>query len=100
MDELVSSSFLSGDGRTDVSYCSTSLLMREMSVNNIIRMWDTYLVKRTYLNEFAISADKQHNFTCTQAEGTDAFSEFHLYVCLAFLVKWSDQLLSMDFQVT
>ncbi|KAK4701910.1 TBC1 domain family member 2, partial [Phenoliferia sp. Uapishka_3] len=51
------------------------LLMREMSVVNIIRMWDTYL-----------------------AEGADAFSEFHLYVCLAFLVKWSEPLRGMDFQ--
>ncbi|ORY77223.1 rab-GTPase-TBC domain-domain-containing protein [Leucosporidium creatinivorum] len=51
------------------------LLMREMSVKCIVRMWDTYL-----------------------AEGGDAFSEFHLYVCLAFLVKWSDQLREMDFQ--
>ncbi|KIY44403.1 RabGAP/TBC, partial [Fistulina hepatica ATCC 64428] len=51
------------------------LLMREMSVRNTIRMWDTYL-----------------------AEGTDAFSQFHLYVCSAFLVKWSDKLREMDFQ--
>ncbi|GAA96951.1 hypothetical protein E5Q_03625 [Mixia osmundae IAM 14324] len=51
------------------------LLMREMKVKNIIRLWDTYL-----------------------AEGTDAFSDFHLYVCLAFLVKWSDKLRSLDFQ--
>lgn len=27
------------------------------------------------------------------------FSRFHLYVCAAFLVKWSDQLVKMDFQV-
>ncbi|CAG8471035.1 26_t:CDS:10 [Diversispora eburnea] len=33
-----------------------------------------------------------------QAEGTDGFSEFHLYVCAAFLVKWSDKIRSMDFQ--
>jgi len=26
------------------------------------------------------------------------FSEFHLYVCAAFLVKWSDKLRKMDFQ--
>ncbi|CEQ40176.1 SPOSA6832_01766, partial [Sporobolomyces salmonicolor] len=52
------------------------LLMRELSVKNIVRMWDTYL-----------------------AEGGDAFSEFHLYVCLAFLVKWSAELRDMDFQV-
>jgi hypothetical protein len=26
------------------------------------------------------------------------FSDFHLYVCAAFLVKWSEQLIKMDFQ--
>ncbi|KAK2464206.1 hypothetical protein APHAL10511_003663 [Amanita phalloides] len=51
------------------------LLMREISVQNTIRMWDTYL-----------------------AEGPDAFSQFHLYVCAAFLVKWSERLRQMDFQ--
>ncbi|OAQ72082.1 GTPase-activating protein GYP1 [Pochonia chlamydosporia 170] len=50
------------------------LLMREISVKNIIRMWDTYL------------AEEQ------------GFSEFHLYVCAALLVKWSDKLVKMDFQ--
>ncbi|KAG6006580.1 hypothetical protein E4U21_006878 [Claviceps maximensis] len=50
------------------------LLMRELSVKNIIRMWDTYL------------AEEQ------------GFSEFHLYVCAALLVKWSDKLTKMDFQ--
>jgi len=51
------------------------LLMREISVQNTIRMWDTYL-----------------------AEGPDAFSQFHLYVCSAFLVRWSENLRKMDFQ--
>jgi len=51
------------------------LLMREISVRNTIRMWDTYL-----------------------AEGPDAFSQFHLYVCSAFLIKWSQKLQEMDFQ--
>lgn len=50
------------------------LLMREISVKNTIRMWDTYL------------AEEQ------------GFSEFHLYVCAAFLVKWSSKLQKMDFQ--
>ncbi|PKY02919.1 Ypt/Rab-specific GTPase-activating protein [Aspergillus campestris IBT 28561] len=50
------------------------LLMREMSVQNTIRMWDTYM------------AEEQ------------GFSRFHLYVCAAFLVKWSEQLVKMDFQ--
>ena len=53
------------------------LLMRELSVRNTVRMWDTYL-----------------------AEGTDAFSQFHLYVCSAFLIRWSDKLRTMDFQVS
>lgn len=51
------------------------LLMREVSVKNTIRMWDTYM-----------------------AEGSTGFSEFHLYVCAAFLVKWSAQIQTMDFQ--
>ncbi|KAL2039691.1 hypothetical protein N7G274_007550 [Stereocaulon virgatum] len=50
------------------------LLMREVSVRNTIRMWDTYM------------AEEQ------------GFSEFHLYVCAAFLVKWSEHLVKMDFQ--
>ncbi|KAK4996671.1 GTPase-activating protein [Elasticomyces elasticus] len=50
------------------------LLMREISVRNTIRMWDTYFAE------------------------DQGFSSFHLYVCAAFLVKWSDQLLKMDFQ--
>lgn len=33
-----------------------------------------------------------------QAE-EQGFSRFHLYVCAAFLVKWTDQLVKMDFQV-
>ena len=38
-------------------------------------MWDTYM-----------------------AEGTDGFSNFHLYVCAAFLVRFSSRLLKMEFQ--
>lgn len=51
------------------------LLMREVKIRCIIRMWDTYM---------------------SEEQG---FSEFHLYVCAAFLVKWTDQLVKMDFQV-
>lgn len=50
------------------------LLMREVSVRNTIRMWDTYMAE------------------------DQGFSDFHLYVCAAFLVKWSEQLMKMDFQ--
>ena len=34
-----------------------------------------------------------------KAEGPDAFSQFHLYVCSAFLINWSKKLQEMDFQV-
>ncbi|MCJ1317385.1 GTPase-activating protein [Xylographa vitiligo] len=50
------------------------LLMREVNVKCTIRMWDAYM------------AEEQ------------GFSEFHIYVCAAFLVKWTDQLVKMDFQ--
>lgn len=52
------------------------LLMRELSLKNTIRMWDSY-----------------------QSDGPDAFSEFHLYVCAAFLCKWSATLREMEFGV-
>jgi len=50
------------------------LLMREISLPNIIRMWDTYLCE------------------------TNGFSEFHTYVCAALLVKWSKELITQEFQ--
>ncbi|MCJ1355634.1 MAG: GTPase-activating protein [Icmadophila ericetorum] len=50
------------------------LLMREFNIKCTIRMWDTYM------------AEEQ------------GFSDFHLYVCAAFLVKWTDQLVKKDFQ--
>ncbi|KIX03931.1 uncharacterized protein Z518_07484 [Rhinocladiella mackenziei CBS 650.93] len=50
------------------------LLMRELSIRNVIRMWDTYMAEE------------------------NGFSQFHLYVCAAFLVKWSEQLMKMNFQ--
>jgi len=51
------------------------LLMRELTVENTIRMWDTYM-----------------------CEGGQAFSQFHLFVCTAFLLTWSKPLQEMDFQ--
>lgn len=71
------------------------LLMREMSVTCTIRMWDTYLVCPNQVQFPAISVRLLMN----QSEGTDAFSQFHLYVCSALLVKYSERLREMDFQV-
>ena len=47
--------------------------MREVSLKCVIRMWDTYMSE------------------------PDGFSEFHLYVCAAFLAKWSEKLRKMEF---
>lgn len=51
------------------------LLMRELSLNLIIRMWDTYL-----------------------SETPLGFSNFHIYTCAAFLIKFSNDLKNMHFQ--
>ncbi|KAJ2136494.1 GTPase-activating protein, partial [Coemansia sp. RSA 788] len=50
------------------------LLMRELRLASIIRMWDTYLAE------------------------PNGFAMFHIYVCAAMLLKWSAQLRAMDFQ--
>lgn len=44
-------------------------------MNCAIRIWDTYL-----------------------AEGPQGFSDFHVYVCAAFLMKWAAELKHKDFQ--
>lgn len=50
------------------------LLMRELPFPLIVRVWDTYLAE------------------------TEGFATFHVYVCAALLVSFSDDLLEMDFQ--
>lgn len=51
------------------------MLMREFSLDLIIRMWDTYL-----------------------SDFPTGFSQFHIYVCCAFLRRFSDYLIDMEFQ--
>ncbi len=50
------------------------LLMRELPLPLIVRVWDTYLSE------------------------PDGFALFHVFVCAALLVSFSDQLMEMDFQ--
>ncbi|KAJ1840321.1 GTPase-activating protein, partial [Coemansia sp. RSA 2703] len=50
------------------------LLVREVTLDCCVRMWDTYL-----------------------AEEDHGFARFHIYVCAALLLKWSAELLKMDF---
>jgi len=51
------------------------LLVREMKLRSIVRLWDTYL-----------------------AEGSGGFDSFHVYVCCALLVTWSQELQEKSFQ--
>ncbi|KAJ1895771.1 GTPase-activating protein, partial [Kickxella alabastrina] len=53
------------------------LLMRELSLDCVVRVWDTYLA---------------------EGGGAQGFSAFHTYVCAAFLLRWSKELRAMDFQ--
>ncbi|QLQ81995.1 hypothetical protein HG537_0G02490 [Torulaspora globosa] len=101
------------------------LLMREFQMNAVVRMWDTYL-SETSLETSGSSTDLMPPHTPTEpiratfqspvkefasptsSSGTagdempkmrqSSLNEFHVFVCAAFLVKWSDQLLEMDFQ--
>jgi len=50
------------------------LLMRELPLQLIIRIWDTYLSE------------------------LETFGTFHVYVCAAFLAKFSDELKQVEFQ--
>lgn len=49
-------------------------------------IYGQFIQFQTYLHTEILQAEEQ------------GFSEFHLYVCVAFLVKWSDKLIKMDFQ--
>ncbi|SCU85435.1 LAME_0D01332g1_1 [Lachancea meyersii CBS 8951] len=106
------------------------LLMREFSMDMVIRMWDTYLSETslessssavndnsnaplllssdTSLQNSPISAYReksssnnlQSKHSATASSGQTSLSEFHVFVCAAFLVKFSDKLINMDFQET
>lgn len=52
------------------------LLMREVSLALIIRLWDTYMSE----------------------DNGDGFKNFHIYTCAAFLMTFAEKLKSMEFQ--
>jgi hypothetical protein len=53
-----------------------NLLMRELSLPHVIRVWDTYMSE----------------------ENTAGFKMFHVYVCAALMMRWADELKKMPFQ--
>jgi hypothetical protein len=74
------------------------LFLRVLPVNSVIRMWDTYMVRRFLPNFRSLPSAYKSLLLDTQSEGSDAFAKFHTYVCLAFLLRFSEKLRSMDFQ--
>eukprot|EP00397_Hematodinium_sp_SG-2012_P044982 GEMP01050377.1.p1 GENE.GEMP01050377.1~~GEMP01050377.1.p1 ORF type:complete len:338 (+),score=46.52 GEMP01050377.1:28-1014(+) len=59
------------------------LLARELPLNCVVRLWDTYIAEAA---------------TDQGGSGTSDFTLFHEYLCAVFLVYWSPQLRVMDFQ--
>lgn len=51
------------------------LLMREIPLPVLLRVWDTYLSE------------------------SESFGALHVFVCTAFLIHWSEELVELDFQV-
>jgi len=62
----------------------TCLLMRELSLDLILRVWDTYLA------EYGASDDA--------STGSDGFAVLHVYTCAALMLKFSAELQRMEFQ--
>lgn len=79
-----------------------NLLIREIPLRCIIRLWDTYLsegaVTATYVPSSNFSNSSELT-SWTVNSGTPFASAFHLFVCAAFLRFWSKSLLQeKDFQ--
>lgn len=86
------------------------LLMREFPMPMVIRMWDTYLAETSLeisigtdepMSDLNTSTDRKTRSVPSVSSADSrqtSLSEFHVFVCAAFLVKWSDELMKMDFQ--
>ena len=56
----------------------TCLLMRELSLDLILRVWDTYLA--------------EHGAGDDASTGSDGFAVLHVYTCAALMLKFSAEL--------
>ena len=84
-----------------------NLLIRELPLRCIVRLWDTYLaegVVASSVPQLMVDRKDQSNEVYdmnpwTIGNGTPFSSSFHLFVCAAFLRFWSKNLLrEQDFQ--
>ena len=62
--------------------------MRELSLDLILRVWDTYLAEH--------GADSALTYTGGDAQ-SDGFAVLHVYTCAALLKHYSSELMVMDF---
>ncbi|KAH7646118.1 tbc1 domain family member 22b-like protein [Dermatophagoides farinae] len=79
-----------------------NLLIREIPLRCIIRLWDTYLSEGALSSTYVPSNNFNDTFEPNSSSmncGTPFSSAFHLFVCAAFLRFWSKSLLQeADFQ--
>ncbi|KAI1295483.1 TBC1 domain family member 22B [Halotydeus destructor] len=84
-----------------------NLLIRELPLRCIVRLWDTYLAEGAVTSSMSGSGGSGSNVLNVQiypndsntwsfGDGTPFASSFHLYVCAAFLRFWSKNLLRED----
>jgi len=67
------------------------LLMRELSLDLILRVWDTYLAEHC-------AADSIGSYTGSDSSASsDGFAVLHVYTCAALLKHFSSELLAMEF---
>lgn len=70
------------------------LLMRELRLALILRLWDSYL-SETGVSGAGGSGDSSAQLGMAQGAG---FKNLHVYVCAAFVMHWKERLKQMDFQ--
>ena len=61
------------------------LRAQELSIGNILRVWDTYLAEHGASDEGGSGA-------------SDGFAVLHVYTCAALMLKFSAELRGMEFQ--
>ena len=69
------------------------LLMRELSLDLILRVWDTYLSESG-----GVGADDFSPSSSLAGAESEGFAVLHVYMCASLLVRWSAELQAMDFQ--
>jgi len=76
----------------------TVLLMRELRLSLILRLWDSYLSEDGSSGAKGASVVGSSVVPRVGGGVGVGFRQLHVYVCAAFLLRWSRELKRMDFQ--